>query len=543
MAEAGGPLGLLRGGLRDIGKTGYDALSDEALLGLIFTEGDRLPMEFVREAISRGERLVPVLAVAALDPHNYERVDAGWCSAIHACFILGAIGGAKAAEALLKAFDLSEETDDDWLVDEWASMFGRLGPVILEPLKERASEDMADCYWRHRAMSGMAAVTLAHPERTEEVFSFIAGIAADTDENPNARIWAGDILLDFRLKEHEHLLLSLAELPGDSVYDADGVREALSKKDPALRWYKRDWLKFYTAEEVAGRLKSSASGRLSEDDAWEQAMEHLEEEMEGLGPLSWDEAEKMLGSLLPLAKKAEEAMCFEAEDPSREDSLRRYSVAMELYEAISRDRSKFRLFDAYLDDLLGWLVSLPIELASQGLVDEAARLGSAWSELKEPENFLSDLAVILAEAARETEAREQIRKNLKRFPEEIWVRIKAGDAFRALKDYPCAEAEYRKGLGLAEDSEDRSAVLERFIPVLRENDKSAEADGLEAEEDRCKDEERRRAEEARARWTTVVRQGPKIGRNDPCPCGSGKKHKKCCLGKESPPRPTTPAGA
>lgn len=25
-----------------------------------------------------------------------------------------------------------------------------------------------------------------------------------------------------------------------------------------------------------------------------------------------------------------------------------------------------------------------------------------------------------------------------------------------------------------------------------------------------------------------VRSGPKIGRNDPCPCGSGKKHKKCC---------------
>ena len=24
----------------------------------------------------------------------------------------------------------------------------------------------------------------------------------------------------------------------------------------------------------------------------------------------------------------------------------------------------------------------------------------------------------------------------------------------------------------------------------------------------------------------------KIGRNDPCPCGSGKKHKKCCLGKD-----------
>lgn len=27
---------------------------------------------------------------------------------------------------------------------------------------------------------------------------------------------------------------------------------------------------------------------------------------------------------------------------------------------------------------------------------------------------------------------------------------------------------------------------------------------------------------------TVVNQGPKIGRNDPCPCGSGKKYKNCC---------------
>ena len=27
---------------------------------------------------------------------------------------------------------------------------------------------------------------------------------------------------------------------------------------------------------------------------------------------------------------------------------------------------------------------------------------------------------------------------------------------------------------------------------------------------------------------TVVRQSPKVGRNDPCSCGSGKKFKKCC---------------
>lgn len=29
--------------------------------------------------------------------------------------------------------------------------------------------------------------------------------------------------------------------------------------------------------------------------------------------------------------------------------------------------------------------------------------------------------------------------------------------------------------------------------------------------------------------TPFRRESPKVGRNDPCPCGSGKKHKKCCL--------------
>lgn len=33
--------------------------------------------------------------------------------------------------------------------------------------------------------------------------------------------------------------------------------------------------------------------------------------------------------------------------------------------------------------------------------------------------------------------------------------------------------------------------------------------------------------------TEQVIRGDKIGRNDPCPCGSGKKYKKCCLLKEA----------
>ena len=31
----------------------------------------------------------------------------------------------------------------------------------------------------------------------------------------------------------------------------------------------------------------------------------------------------------------------------------------------------------------------------------------------------------------------------------------------------------------------------------------------------------------------AVRTMPKVGRNDPCPCGSGKKYKKCCMAKDT----------
>ena len=33
----------------------------------------------------------------------------------------------------------------------------------------------------------------------------------------------------------------------------------------------------------------------------------------------------------------------------------------------------------------------------------------------------------------------------------------------------------------------------------------------------------------RGTLTPIVRDAPKVGRNDPCPCGSGKKYKHCCM--------------
>ena len=42
------------------------------------------------------------------------------------------------------------------------------------------------------------------------------------------------------------------------------------------------------------------------------------------------------------------------------------------------------------------------------------------------------------------------------------------------------------------------------------------------------DEEKQKALYTEQKKSRTVVKGEKIGRNDPCPCGSGKKYKKCC---------------
>ena len=78
------------------------------------------------------------------------------------------------------------------------------------------------------------------------------------------------------------------------------------------------------------------------------------------------------------------------------------------------------------------------------------------------------------------------------------------------------------------------AVKQRFIDIA----KRMEKDGVDLKSPRQMKkwmkahEAELRAEQQQngqlPKVETVVHDGPRIGRNDPCPCGSGKKYKKCC---------------
>ena len=512
----------------------FSELSDEELVRLIFGEGDRLPKDFAQEVVARGQRIAPLLAGVIQDRENWFREDTGFWSAVHATLLLGAIGAEKAVPALIDAMFCASEADNDWVNEQMASIWGAIGPCALEELKEIALDPGCDCYLRERAMGGMAAIALRHPELDEEIFRFIGGVAADEDDDPETRSWAAHVLLDFQRKEHEELLLTLARSGvAEGHYAEEDVRHAFAD-EKRLYWYQREWLDFYDADKIAERRKRWESERLPEDEAWKCAVADVIAEDSDRSLPNRKKAAEQLGALLALARNAEEALEADEEDLPLETLKEQHAAAMGLHSAIAKDPSLYRSLDGYLrGDLLDWIIPLPDELAGEGLVDEAASVSLAWSELTHAESFLADRALILAKAGRADEARAQIDKNVDQFPGDFWVYLKAADAGRTLKDFDSAPKLYRRCLNLAEHDYERREVLERLIPTLREAGKTAEAAALEAEENaRLKEEERRR-EEARKNWGPKVRQTPKVGRNDPCPCGSGKKFKKCCAGQES----------
>ena len=84
---------------------------------------------------------------------------------------------------------------------------------------------------------------------------------------------------------------------------------------------------------------------------------------------------------------------------------------------------------------------------------------------------------------------------------------------------------------IEEMTEDSQVSLGFDTEKLYKNMVAAQADwlyNLPEWEDIYDEDTRKRLYKEQKRSTAFVREEKKVGRNDPCPCGSGKKYKKCC---------------
>jgi uncharacterized protein len=117
-----------------------------------------------------------------------------------------------------------------------------------------------------------------------------------------------------------------------------------------------------------------------------------------------------------------------------------------------------------------------------------------------------------------------------------------------LEGVDTAEEDWFEFLGEEEDKEDSEEITyldERLFPLMLLTGE-AEAAAREHGEEWPEGEEREQIENdceedlpqavadiyrfwaAKRGTKTIRRDDPKVGRNDPCPCGSGKKFKQCC---------------
>ncbi|HET9401068.1 MAG TPA: SEC-C metal-binding domain-containing protein, partial [Candidatus Acidoferrales bacterium] len=68
----------------------------------------------------------------------------------------------------------------------------------------------------------------------------------------------------------------------------------------------------------------------------------------------------------------------------------------------------------------------------------------------------------------------------------------------------------------------------RYLFLIQPVRPEEEAKALERKQERQQKQMQYQTGPAQAEPPKPVRSGAKVGRNDPCPCGSGKKYKKCC---------------
>lgn len=180
--------------------------------------------------------------------------------------------------------------------------------------------------------------------------------------------------------------------------------------------------------------------------------------------------------------------------------------------------------------------------------NEVTRLADALTGCRDMDRVQLDLALALAMAGRREQALQRVRQCRDASPGDFWVMVLAGDVYEELGDDEEAGDLWIRALSAASDRGDWDAgaqriqdLLERtghedkWLTIEREAPAPAPPAPLPAPPPPRRSEGPVPPLQPLPRFATTSQLDPpftrpsKVGRNDPCPCGSGKKHKKCCL--------------
>ena len=150
-----------------------------------------------------------------------------------------------------------------------------------------------------------------------------------------------------------------------------------------------------------------------------------------------------------------------------------------------------------------------------------------WRE----EQLIYDLPLLLARIGDRQRALSLVESNLAEFPDEPNMLLPAGQALETLGENDRADAAYRDALTwVGFETSLRDETVTTHIALLEREGRGDAAEKLRQSDrrSRCEVQEERERAMGLLGPPAIRHTKPKTGRNEPRPCGSGKKYKKCC---------------
>jgi hypothetical protein len=233
------------------------------LIRLVTGDEDRVPRNVIDECARRGEDMVLALERLCDDDRALtgEESRGEWWLPLHAVHILGLIASEEAGLLLVRFMRrMAQDGDDDlqdWLSGYWPALFRNKPESAVEAVRELCLDRALGWYVR---IQGTEVVTAAAYARggaaLEAALDWLAGIAADEQEEFMFRVTIGNALLDFPRARHRALLEELAAKQTGRFkhFSAEDMASAFAKGEDKPGWTRFDdpW-KFYLPAQIEHR--------------------------------------------------------------------------------------------------------------------------------------------------------------------------------------------------------------------------------------------------------------------------------------------------
>ena len=229
-------------------------LSIQELLSKLEELGNQVPMELAQAILAKEQEAVIPLCDVLQDDDYWEAEDNRQWMPLHAVKLLGMLADTRALPHLLNALILAYEVDDDWIMEDLPTVFGRIGPPAIPLLEEFIHAHERDNeFWRSRsiAVDGLVAIALHYPHEQERISTFLHGLFFEEDD-PEFLGFAAGSILDLGDPSSIPVL--------EKAFDRGVIDEFIIKRDDLLigrkkphGMYNNDLLNFYDPEQVGER--------------------------------------------------------------------------------------------------------------------------------------------------------------------------------------------------------------------------------------------------------------------------------------------------